>query len=231
VVIDLWHLNGKTVQVTADGIDCGDLGAVPAWSSTKTYAQYDPVKGSDGLSYVSQVSSNLNHDPTTDNGTNWRADFLVSNGSIFVPYGDGISAGSGRGRFTSAFAATAQIVVGMTYTSDGQLVRPITQADSGARNGPAFGKLSRGHRYAVSLVGTAVGAIKFGGDLTKTMFPALFKNARGDVQTDPTVTFTGIHQDALQDDYDYDNGLAWRIERPLPANIAATAVNLNTQDQ
>jgi hypothetical protein len=228
----LWHLNGETVQVTAGGIDCGDFGNIPAWSSTKTYAQYEPAKGSDGLSYVSQLASNTGNDPTTDDGTNWRADFLVASGSITVPYGDGISAGAGRGLFTAAFVATGvQIVVGKTYTSDGQLVRPITPADSGARNGPAFGKLGRGHRYAVSLINTAVNAIKFGGDLTKKLYPALFKNARGEVLTDPTETFTGIYADTLQDDYGYDNGLAWRISRPLPANIAAIAANLSTQDQ
>lgn len=167
-----------------------------------------------------------------DNATTYT-DFTVENGSITVPYGDGAVAGPGRGRFTAAFAAgDIQIVVGMTYTSDGQVVRPMTQADSGARNGPAFAKLSRGHRYGVSLIGVPPGAIKFGGDLTKTMFPALFRDARNTVQTDPLVTFTGIHQDALQDDYDYENGaLAWRITRPLPATIAAIGTNLATQDQ
>lgn len=227
----LWHLNGKTVQVTADGIDCGDLGLISAWSSTKTYAQYEPAKGSDGVYYVSQVASNTGNDPTTDSGTNWKHDFVVTSGSIFVPYGDGAVAGSGRGRFTADLAATANIVVGMTYDSDGQLVRPITPADSGARNGPAFGKLSRHHRYAVSLIGTGIGAIKFGGDLDRKMYPALFKNSRGDTLTDPTESYTGVHQDALQDDYGYDGAPCWRVSRPLPATIAAIASNLSTQDQ
>ena len=59
----------------------------------------------------------------------------------------------------------------------------------------------------------------------------LMRDARNEIIKDPSSAFTGLHQDTLQDDYDYDQGLAWRVERPLPATIAATGANLSTQDQ
>ncbi len=181
----LWHLNGKTVQVFAGGLDCGDPG--------------------EGKPF---------------------ADFLVTNGSVFVPYGDSISAGAGRGLFTAAFAAglpLSQIVVGFTYNSDGQMVKPIAPADSGARNGPALGKLTRAHRYAMLVVNTL--GLSVGGTFAK-LRPAKYET------TPAALTmFTGVAQDGANDDDGYDNGWCWRVSRPLPANVVAVALNLNTKDQ
>lgn len=186
----LWHLNGKTVQVFAGGLDLGDPGEGKPFS-----------------------------------------DFLVTNGSLVVPYGDSISAGAGRGKFTAAFLATnPPIVVGFTFTSEGQTTRPISMPDSGARNGPAFAKLSRGHRFGMKLVNTQ--GLSVGGDLTQPMYPCAFKKGDGVTNIDPLTTFSGIHQDALRDDYGYEGGkLAWRSTRPWPANIVAVGNNLMTQDQ
>lgn len=187
----LWHLNGKTVQVFAGGLDCGDRG----------------------------------------DGTTGYTDFVVSDGSITVPFADGISAGPGRGLFTQTFLdAGARVIVGFTYNSDGQLVRPMTQADSGARNGPAFAKISRGHRYGMKLVNTL--GISVGGDLTQKIYPANFKTAGGASSIAALTLFTGIHQDTLRDDYGYENGApAWRIARPFPATVVAVGTNLSTQDE
>ena len=187
----LWHLNGKTIQVFAGGLDCGDRGA----------------------------------------GTSGHTDFVVTKGSCFVPFGDGVSAGSGRGLFTAQFVASlAQfpIVVGFTFTSQGQLVRPIAPPDTGARNGPGFGKIGRAHRYAMLVVNTL--GMSVGANLAKKLYPANFKKENG-APLDPLTTFSGIHQDALQDDYGYNSALCWQVERPFPANVIAIGPNLSTQDQ
>jgi hypothetical protein len=42
------------------------------WSSGTTYAVGDGVSGSDGNNYVSQVASNLNHNPVGDAGVHWN---------------------------------------------------------------------------------------------------------------------------------------------------------------
>ena len=83
-------------------------------------------------------------------------DYVVANGSVFVPYGDSISSGTGGGLFTAAFAAAAaaasQVVIGFTYNSDGQLVRPQMPPEGGFRNGPGLGKRRRFHKAAAQLV-------------------------------------------------------------------------------
>jgi len=182
----LWHLNGKTVQVFAGGLDCG--------------------AGERGVI---------------------GPDFTVTNGSVFVPYGDSISAGSGQGLFTAAFVATGiQIVVGFTYTSDGQIVRPSSPAESGARNGPAFGKIRRLHWFAIQCANTA--GISIGTTFSK-LFPVQFKSPNTQTMA-PLNTFTGIYRETLQDDNSLDGMLCWRVTRPMPAIIPAIGGFLHTQD-
>jgi hypothetical protein len=236
----LWHLNGKTVQVFAGGLDCGDIDSTgyPAYKAATTYATGDIVSVG-GVAYRSQQGGNTGNAPaaspafwlaSTALPTGTYLDFVVNNGSTFVPYGDGIGAGSGHGLFTAAFAAAlplTQIVAGFTYNSDGQLVRPVLPADSGARNGPAFGKLTRAHRYALKLVNTL--GISVGGTFAK-LKPANLKQDNN-MPPPPLTMFNGISQEALNDDYAYDNAMCWRVSRPFPANVAAVAVNLATQDQ
>lgn len=186
----LSHLNGKTVQVFAGGLDCGYLGEQKPFS-----------------------------------------DFVVTNGSIFIPWGDGISSGSGAGLFTADFLRSlslSQIVVGFTYTSQGQLVRPMAQADTGARNGPAFGKLGRAHRYALKLVNTL--GLTIGANFARKMYGANFKQ-NNNSPLPPLTMFNGTSQDTLQDDYTYDDSLCWQVTRPYPASVVIAGTNRATQDQ
>ncbi len=157
-------------------------------------------------------------------------EFAVSAGSCFVPYGDSISAGTGSGLFTAGFAGAAAaagtIVVGFTYTSDGQIVRAHTPQESGARNGPAFAKTRRSARYAVQVYDTA--GLSVGTTFAK-LNPVLFKNVVGQAMG-VNATFTGIYRESLDDDYSFDSMLCWRITRPLPANLAAAGQFPHTQD-
>lgn len=158
-------------------------------------------------------------------------DFPVTDGSCFVPFGDGISAGTGGGLFTEdyvvSFSGAMPIVVGFTYASRGQLVRPILPQDTGARNGPGFGKVARSHRYAMQVVRSR--GISIGTDFSR-MDAADFKQANGQ-SIAPLQTFSGIHQDSLSDDYSLEYSLCWEVTRPYPANIVAIGPNLSTQDQ
>jgi hypothetical protein len=165
-------------------------------------------------------------------GTTGFTDFVVAAGSLTIPFGDSISSGPGRGLFTADFVASieaTQIVVGFTYNSDGQLVRPLAMADTGARNGPALGKTRRGHRYA-ALISNTFG-ISFGAVFSSAALgPALFRKANGN-PIDALTTFSGVHTDTLKDDYSYDGMLCWRVSRPWPANVVAVEPFLQTQDR
>lgn len=173
-------------------------------------------------------------------------DWPVVNGSITIPFGDGINSGpngtsnttgpfrpGGGGYlltpdFVNAFAGAMPIVVGFTYESDGQILRPNTQQESGARNGPAFGKKRLQNMIAIHAVNTQ--GVEYGTDFsTGRMQPAYFRDKAG--TTYPVnQLFSGIFWDTIGDDWSYDGMLAWRVTRPYPATIAALGGFLKTND-
>lgn len=149
-------------------------------------------------------------------------DFVVANGSITIPFGDSVSAGTANGLFTAALVASFTVlpaVVGFTYTSDGQLVRPVTQADTGTQAGPGFAKLGRQHRAAAQLYGMVNGSISFGTDFV-TMYPAKLRYPN-DVPYTIQQQWSGIWRDQVNSVLDFDGMISWRISRPLPAFVMA----------
>jgi len=155
-------------------------------------------------------------------------DYTVSNGSVTVPFGDGVAAGTGGGLFTLAyFSANPQIVVGFTYTSQGQIVRALLPAESGARNGPALGKKRRVHKYSLLVSNTA--GLSIGSNFSK-LFPVLFKSV-ANVAQQAGQFFTGVYHDTIKDDFSYDGMTCWQTTRPFPAIISAVESFLQTQDE
>lgn len=159
------------------------------------------------------------------------SDFVVANGSVFVPYGDGVSAGSGQGLFDEAFALAAaaanQIIVGFTYTTDGQIVRPNSAAESGARNGPAFGKLRRSQQFMLLVNQTA--GLSIGTRFDKLDTVKFNAEGSGTAMAFGQ-TFSGVYRNTLQDDDTFDSMLCWRSTRPAPAMIAVAGAAIHTKD-
>lgn len=200
----LWPLNGETVTAWLGGLDCGD--------------------------------------------------YTVSNGSISVPYGDGVPGGFGtfptatnrydQGLFTSTFVSTGitangvtmwtgtmPMLVGFSFTSRGQLLRPITPADTGARNGPAFAKLARDHYITLQVEGAVGGdgGLKLGTDFS-TLEPAVFKADDDSTSLNVDQQFSGVFRDQFECDYTFDARPAWEISRPQICNVQAIGAARETAD-
>jgi len=156
-------------------------------------------------------------------------DYTVSSGSVQVPFAPGSQTNTlFTSSFVSAFSGAMPIYVGFTYTSDGQLVSPDTNPESGARNGPGFGKVRRLHKFAASLVNTQ--GIYFGTDFAKLNKATL--KTDGGTPLAANVLFSGVHKDTIRDgNEDYTGRLTWRITRPFPAIIAGIGGFLQTQDE
>ena len=149
-------------------------------------------------------------------------DYTVASGSITVPYGDGISGGTGSGLFTQALVQSFPVlpaIVGFTYNSDGQLVRPIAPAEVGTQAGPGFAKLGREHYAAALLYGCVNGSISFGTDFV-TLDPAKLTDA-ADNPYPVNQLWNGIWRDQVESIIDFDNMIAFRVSRPFPAFIMA----------
>lgn len=214
-----------------------NTGNVPSAASTYWMATSSAPYG--GLTLNGLWHLNGERVSVTANGLDC-GDYVPVNGSVFVPYGDGIAAGTGAGLFTATFAATnPQIVVGFNYYSDGQIVRPISPQDSGARNGPALGKKRRVHQVAAlmnnagasSCAGNQLG-ISFGTRFDKLQPAIVSYGATGKTGSiAPLQTFSGVWFDTISDESGFDGMVCWRIARPLPATIVAVEPFLHSQDK
>lgn len=171
-------------------------------------------------------------------------DYTVANGQITVPFG------VAGGYFTIAYlnllaqsgeflpATTVPTVVGAgrfpaivggTYTSQGQILRPIMPQVTGAQNGPALGKLRRIYQFAVLLLDCINGGLLFGTSFDR-MTPANLQSPGGHPYT-PVQTVSGVQWDTIDDDESFDGMLCWEINRPYPGTICSIEGFLETKDR
>ncbi len=147
-------------------------------------------------------------------------DYTVSNGSFTATFGT-------PALFTKALVdGGAQIVVGFTYTSQGQTVRPVDPKETGSRIGPALGTKRRSDHFAV-LFQEAAG-VSVGTNFSK-LLPVLFKDDGQNAYAGNQL-FSGVWWDTMNDDYTFDGMFAWQITRPLPCTIVAFGNTLGGED-
>lgn len=216
----------RHIEVMSDLLDEGftltqcsfvDDGIVP----TSTVVQAGPTGGAYGSLLVNGLWP---HNGKTV--TAWIAgldcgDYTAASGSITVPFGDGISGGTASGLFTAALVqsfTTLPAVVGFTYNSDGQLCRPVTQADTGTQAGPGFAKFGRAHRAAAFFYGMVNGSIAFGTNFSRFLDPVKLLQPNGVAYT-PQQQWSGIWRDNVDSQYDFDNMICFRISRPYPGYV------------
>jgi len=215
-----WQLDGAVNPTVTIGASSAVLSGLP-------WADGTVVQASAGLDGILLDLGDLGDEA----GVTYPTDFTVSGGAITVPYGDGISAGPGRGLFTRAFAMAtpaSQIVVGFVFNSDGQIVKPLTPADSGSRSGPAFGLIQRIHRASFGLVGSF--AFQIGMSFSKLMSVHL-KQTDDRTAWPAGQAYTGLHGETMNGDYTRDSSLCWRSSRVFPLTITQLAANLESMDQ
>lgn len=160
-------------------------------------------------------------------------DFQVVGGSITVPYGDGISAGTAKGLFTQSYVASIPgipIWCGFTYTSQGQLVRPDSPQQSGARNGPAFGKLRRHHYIMAQVEGMVSGSISFGTNFKNMTTLSVKSSFNPPVEQPATKQFTGVYRLQPEEHDNFDGQVCWQVTRPYPCNLVSVGGALDTKD-
>jgi hypothetical protein len=117
-------------------------------------------------------------------------------------------------------------VVGLNYSSRGQILRP----QEGGRNGPMLGKTRRIDQFAVHTHRT--GQIQFGTNF-EDMTPN-FLTHPGDDATDDSgrrPLFSGVYEGALNARYDFDSMIAWEQPRPAPGTILSIGGFLKVSDR
>lgn len=173
-------------------------------------------------------------------------DFYIADGTVTIPIDSDVG-----GIFTSAYLAaissataygvngviisggsiggpyTVPALVGFTYTSQGQILRPDTTEQNRSPTGPGPAKPRRNHQFGALLSGTQ--GISFGTDFSR-LHAAQFKS-KGNTPYTALQLFSGVYWDVVDDDYSLDGMLAWQVSRPYPAAVVSISGFLNSQDR
>jgi hypothetical protein len=175
-------------------------------------------------------------------------DFVVQEGYLDIPFGELFTyrlvqqvAALGRdwGRLSVNVLGkyTIPCVVGFKYRSRGQRLRPASQAESGAQNGPAFGKMSRQYEYALRLTNSK--GVEVGTDFDHLFpIPEMIDPAErpilvveGDEYASETELISGIITDTLADTPQPGGMFCWEASGCWPCNISAAGSYLKTEDK
>lgn len=193
----LSYLNGKRATVFAAALDCGDY-IIQNGQVTIPLKTIDPTTG---ISFDTPQFDILQ--PLSEQFSDLAVQ-VVNGGSTF----------------------SIPCVIGFNYQSRGQLCRPQLPIDTGAKNGPGFGKKRRTSKYAINLVGSL--GVKVG----VTFSNMISVNYQTPMGNNPPYlsTFTGIVREPLPDDFTYDSMLCWSTTRPYPATVVTFGGFIETQD-
>lgn len=194
-----WTLGGQAVDVCIAGLDCGTITANVDGSVFVPFGA-DP----DGLftaGYLNSISNPLSTNPAlvTFNITNGAGDVLT----VSVP-----------------------VLVGYSYSSVGQCLRPTTEGQTKSPMGGAVGKRRRMQRAGFEFINTQGVSI---GNKQGNMDAIQFKDAGANTTTKDTL-FSGIMQLAVRDTNSYDGQLYWEITRPYPCTIVSVTTFLETEE-
>lgn len=168
-------------------------------------------------------------------------DFKVMNGYVDVPLG------SAGGLFTKRWltqlhdvaedfdalsvtldgdAETFPAVVGFSYRSRGQVLRPVAQDATGSAQGPAFAKIRRQGHVGVQMYKSQ--GVSLGTNFDR-LRPAIFRTP-GDRAYAPTELWSGIFWGNVDDGYTFESQLCWEVTRPYPLTITAVGGEYVTQN-
>ena len=121
------------------------------------------------------------------------------------------------------------IIVGYTYTSRGQLLRPIAPQEAGAQNGPALGKTRRSHMVSYLFHGAQ--GVSLGTDFVDMHACNFMLNGSSTVPLPLTSLYNDVYWDHVEDDYSFNSQPTWQVTRPYPCTVLAVEAFLHTQDR
>lgn len=118
-------------------------------------------------------------------------------------------------------------VVGSTFISAGQILRPVMPQEGMTQTGPSLGKFRRA-TDAMLLLADAQG-VSMGVDFL-TMRPLAFKSPGGTVPLTLQQTYSGVYKGQVDADSNYDNMWCWKITRPYPCTVVAVEIQHKTNE-
>lgn len=212
---ELWAAVSRTVSgspvITVERMD-------KMWTGV---SESTPLYTLDPVSYLDCSAKYTGVSTTTVSGLTWLANRTVSVLTDGAAHPDvTVSAG---GVATLQWAAT-QVWLGFGYTSEGQTMR----IEAGGADGPAQGKLKRIHRVVFRFF-QSIGLTVQANATSDPAIPEPFRSS-ADAMSSEVQLFTGDKRWAWEGTYELEGYVYWKQDQPLPSNIQAVMVQLETQD-
>lgn len=194
-----WHLVGETVRASIAGLDCGT--AVVATNGSVTISYGSDAGGLLTPAYLISVSNALTGVEQNQTFTVWT---------------------------TADHSVTVPVVIGLDYTTQGQVLRPSLAADIHSPLGPGLGKTRRVHMGAV-FVQDAV-KMSYGTDFTTTLTATKFTTDGFTARAEDS-PFTGVQWDLINDGYSFEGMLCWQVNRPYACTICSVSTFLEVEER
>jgi hypothetical protein len=121
-------------------------------------------------------------------------------------------------------------VVGFTFTSQGQGLRPDTMDQARTQTGPGAGKRRRNAQYSMLVEGSQ--GLSVGCDSSfVNIKPVNYTPTNENDVLALNELYTGVLWDTIDDDSSFDGMLCWQLTRPYPSAIASFSAFLNVWDR
>lgn len=188
------HLVGKTARLVICGIDCGTF-------TVGTQGEVVFTFGTDPGGIITPAYLKAHLSPGTDHDVTFTLFDGTNNVSVTVP-----------------------VLVGLDYTAQGQLLRPLAEQVMQAGPGAALGKTRRG--VFGSVLVRDLFALKLGTSLTN-LYPAQLTMDGGltpELTLAADAPYTGVFLMELDDDIGFDSQLTWQSVGAAPVIIGGAAI-------
>ncbi len=120
-------------------------------------------------------------------------------------------------------------LVGFSYTSQGQRLRPLSVEETGSQNGPALGKLRRQNTWSALFLNTR--GISIGTVFDSPWLKPVSFRKKNNSALSPTELYSGVMYATLEEDTNLDSMTCWEISRPYPATIVALGGFITVSDK
>jgi hypothetical protein len=125
---------------------------------------------------------------------------------------------------------TVPVVIGTLITTQGQLMRPVSEADVKSPLGSGLAKTRRITQIGAMFTNTI--QVSLGSNFTTKLLPSVFTSIPGALETvlPTTDMFTGVYWAPEYDDPGFDGQGAWQTLRPGPLTVNAITVFIDTSE-
>ncbi len=236
-----WYVDGSAIPSTLDVTETGSnfvVSLIPAYLRGQTVSIF--LCGINAGTYTVSNAGVVNVPIASDPNGELTSAFVKAYQTL------GISAGSwgifGSPSSIGGGTGWVPMVVGLPFTTIMQAPRPSTAAATGGQTGEGVGKTRRTHMWGAVFADTyneTTNTVKCDlntganspGQPALPAFPIVFKTYNGFTPLEVTALFSGVFQDTISCDANFDNQVTIVSSNPGPMTVGSITNFMNVEDR